>query len=194
MLPNARRDATLVTGTMTGSNRIIIVTPGVSTPPPPPPRHRPPPHHPLSTSTSTFDLSVISPAPFVSAMASSTTPSHTPPHCQTCYTELPSQARPYLTPCCSTPICERCLSRNPRLREYDPCLRCGDVRTAEGSGRVARGRAEATRWVGDVFLTSSKLSLLLVMGGVSLIGSTSPADRIGTRDRVAADVHPANVH
>jgi len=33
------------------------------------------------------------------------------------------------------------LRRNPRLREYDPCLRCGDLRTSSGVQRVRRGRA-----------------------------------------------------
>jgi len=28
------------------------------------------------------------------------------------------------TPCCSQPICENCLARNPRLLYYNPCLKC----------------------------------------------------------------------
>ncbi|KAF8532186.1 hypothetical protein JB92DRAFT_2689461 [Gautieria morchelliformis] len=31
---------------------------------------------------------------------------------------------PFTTSCCIRPICERCLSRNPRLRGYNPCLAC----------------------------------------------------------------------
>jgi hypothetical protein len=45
-----------------------------------------------------------------------------------------------------------------------------------------------------VFLASSKVTVLLVMGIVSVIGSTSPTDRIGARDSVAANVHSAKVH
>ncbi|KAI0035418.1 hypothetical protein K488DRAFT_43432 [Vararia minispora EC-137] len=30
----------------------------------------------------------------------------------------------FFTPCCSRPICPTCLSRNPRLARYDPCLFC----------------------------------------------------------------------
>lgn len=50
-----------------------------------------------------------------------------------------------MTLCCQTPICDRCVARNPRLKEYSPCLRCGDVRTADGLGRIERGRAETSR-------------------------------------------------
>lgn len=69
--------------------------------------------------------------------------------CQTCYTELSSTRDVYLTPCCSSAICDRCLARNPRLREYNPCLRCGDVRSAEGSSRIRIG-AEAARRYADL--------------------------------------------
>jgi hypothetical protein len=35
----------------------------------------------------------------------------------------------FLTPCCARPICPSCLTRNPRLARYDPCLAClGGVR------------------------------------------------------------------
>lgn len=37
-----------------------------------------------------------------------------------------------MTPCCRSPICERCLFANPRLARYDPCLACLD-----GVGLVA---------------------------------------------------------
>ncbi|WWD20025.1 hypothetical protein CI109_104498 [Kwoniella shandongensis] len=62
--------------------------------------------------------------------------------CQTCSSDLPPSAfkRAFITPCCSSPICETCINRNPRLREYIPCLRCGDPRSDEqlrgGSSRV----------------------------------------------------------
>ncbi|KAL6299890.1 hypothetical protein BKA93DRAFT_869572 [Sparassis latifolia] len=30
----------------------------------------------------------------------------------------------FITPCCGRPICPACLSANPRLSRYNPCLRC----------------------------------------------------------------------
>lgn len=42
--------------------------------------------------------------------------------CLACLTSPEEQA--YCTPCCSLPICRRCCELNPRLKEYDPCLRC----------------------------------------------------------------------
>ncbi|ORX38037.1 hypothetical protein BD324DRAFT_624277 [Kockovaella imperatae] len=59
--------------------------------------------------------------------------------CLTCSSELALERSPWLTPCCSTPICSSCLSRNPRLKDYIPCLKCGDVKTLEGE-RAARSR------------------------------------------------------
>lgn len=70
-------------------------------------------------------------------------PDMSTPSCQTCYSTIRPAQLPgaYLTPCCGLPICDRCLGLNPRLREYDPCLRCGDVRSASGSSRVRIGAA-----------------------------------------------------
>lgn len=31
---------------------------------------------------------------------------------------------PFMTSCCSRPICAACLERTPRLRDYAPCLAC----------------------------------------------------------------------
>jgi len=39
------------------------------------------------------------------------------------------------TPCCSQPICENCLVRNPRLLYYNPCLKC-----LSGVGALAGGQ------------------------------------------------------
>ena len=47
--------------------------------------------------------------------------------CLACSSSPSPQARfspPFTTPCCIRPICERCLSKNPRLRGYNPCLAC----------------------------------------------------------------------
>ncbi|WRT69386.1 uncharacterized protein IL334_006370 [Kwoniella shivajii] len=60
--------------------------------------------------------------------------------CQTCSSELPPHLfrQAFITPCCSSPICNGCISRNPRLKEYIPCLRCGDPRTVELKGAACR--------------------------------------------------------
>ncbi|WVR08337.1 hypothetical protein IAU60_005390 [Kwoniella sp. DSM 27419] len=57
--------------------------------------------------------------------------------CQTCSSELSFLAlrSAYIPACCSSPICAGCISRNPRLREYSPCLKCGDPRAHELKGR-----------------------------------------------------------
>ncbi|OCF61668.1 hypothetical protein L486_01326 [Kwoniella mangroviensis CBS 10435] len=62
--------------------------------------------------------------------------------CQTCSSELPPNLfkQSYITPCCSTPICPSCINRNPRLKEYIPCLRCGDPRTSELKGGASISR------------------------------------------------------
>ncbi|KAL1409447.1 hypothetical protein Q8F55_003430 [Vanrija albida] len=78
-----------------------------------------------------------------------------PAYCQTCSSELrPGQER-YSPPCCGVPICGACTARNPRLKAYTPCLRCGDVRTRAGAAEVARGaaaREEERRRGEDVFV------------------------------------------
>jgi hypothetical protein len=67
--------------------------------------------------------------------------------CQTCSSQLtPSTLRQSFTPpCCKTPICPACIRNNPRLREYVPCLRCGDLTTRDGESRVIKGR-RAQEW------------------------------------------------
>ncbi|KAI0368720.1 hypothetical protein BV20DRAFT_968785 [Pilatotrama ljubarskyi] len=47
--------------------------------------------------------------------------------CLACSASLPprkAEARVYYTPCCSRPICPLCVTTNPRLTRYNPCLRC----------------------------------------------------------------------
>ncbi|KAF9223882.1 hypothetical protein BS17DRAFT_705199 [Gyrodon lividus] len=47
--------------------------------------------------------------------------------CLACSSSFPPKARAgdiFLTPCCSRPICPSCLSSNPRLARYNPCLSC----------------------------------------------------------------------
>ena len=70
--------------------------------------------------------------------------------CLTCSSSLPPPTQYsahgiYITPCCVKPICRNCTTSNPRLREYDPCLRCGDLVTSSGVARVERGIARRQR-------------------------------------------------
>ncbi|EIW57331.1 uncharacterized protein TRAVEDRAFT_105394, partial [Trametes versicolor FP-101664 SS1] len=47
--------------------------------------------------------------------------------CLACSASLPPHkvdSKIYLTQCCARPICPHCLSTNPRLARYNPCLRC----------------------------------------------------------------------
>ncbi|KIJ67088.1 hypothetical protein HYDPIDRAFT_150338 [Hydnomerulius pinastri MD-312] len=45
--------------------------------------------------------------------------------CLACSSSLPPKAIDvFLTPCCGQPICPGCLSSNPRLGRYNPCLSC----------------------------------------------------------------------
>ena len=58
--------------------------------------------------------------------------------CIACASSPPSKAdAPFRTRCCAKPICAACLARNPRLRDYDPCLAClGGVRAAAARGAL----------------------------------------------------------
>ncbi|WOO79817.1 uncharacterized protein LOC62_02G003332 [Vanrija pseudolonga] len=78
-----------------------------------------------------------------------------PTYCQTCSSELRPTEERYTPACCNVPICGACVARNPRLKAYSPCLRCGDVRTRDGAAEVARGaarREEDARRVEEVFV------------------------------------------
>lgn len=45
--------------------------------------------------------------------------------CLACSSSLPSKtSQIFTTGCCNRPICPGCLSSNPRLARYDPCLAC----------------------------------------------------------------------
>ncbi|KAI6169129.1 hypothetical protein EDD17DRAFT_464276 [Pisolithus thermaeus] len=45
--------------------------------------------------------------------------------CLACSSSLPPKTQNvFLTPCCARPICAACLSSNPRLGRYNPCLSC----------------------------------------------------------------------
>lgn len=74
--------------------------------------------------------------------------------CLTCSSSLVGDLDMYRTLCCDKPICTGCLRRNPRLKEYDPCLWCGDLRTSAGLERLQRGQRnveEARRRRENVF-------------------------------------------
>ena len=49
----------------------------------------------------------------------------------------------FITRCCSRPICPTCISSNPRLTRYDPCLAClGGVGVLDVRSRVTQGLAK----------------------------------------------------
>ncbi|WVQ75265.1 hypothetical protein IAR50_004878 [Cryptococcus sp. DSM 104548] len=62
--------------------------------------------------------------------------------CQTCSSTLPSPLPEgtHLPSCCDHPICLACTARNPRLREYVPCLRCGTTNSDLSGGIASRGQ------------------------------------------------------
>ncbi|KAI6042976.1 hypothetical protein EDC04DRAFT_869651 [Pisolithus marmoratus] len=61
-----------------------------------------------------------------------------PKLCLACSSSLPPRTQnAFLTPCCARPICPACLSSNPRLGRYNPCLSClggTDVVSASSHG------------------------------------------------------------
>jgi hypothetical protein len=67
--------------------------------------------------------------------------------CLTCASSIPpktlvdpASGGVFTTPCCKRVICVNCLSKNPRLRAYDPCLAClaGVDATITGTGGATR--------------------------------------------------------
>ncbi|KIY64786.1 hypothetical protein CYLTODRAFT_401441 [Cylindrobasidium torrendii FP15055 ss-10] len=64
--------------------------------------------------------------------------------CLACSSSFSSSSRekPYVTSCCERPICSRCVTANPRLMRYNPCLSClGGV----GVIAVGSGKANSTQ-------------------------------------------------
>jgi hypothetical protein len=58
--------------------------------------------------------------------------------CLACSSSLPPKSSHpiFTTTCCSRPICPSCITANPRLAQYDPCLACLGGVAVVGSGRV----------------------------------------------------------
>jgi hypothetical protein len=75
-----------------------------------------------SKSISTFPAIVI----YMSSGPSFSTVDFHNTLCLACSSSLPPSKSTYIfvTNCCSRPICPGCLSSNPRLARYDPCLAC----------------------------------------------------------------------
>ncbi|KAI0787914.1 hypothetical protein C8Q74DRAFT_1197093 [Fomes fomentarius] len=72
--------------------------------------------------------------------------------CLACSASLPPKADSptFYTTCCSRPICPKCISTNPRLTRYNPCLRClAGVKAVNsqllGVSSGAKGNAPPTR-------------------------------------------------
>ncbi|CAA7266946.1 unnamed protein product [Cyclocybe aegerita] len=67
--------------------------------------------------------------------------------CLACACSLPplkagsTDSKLHITECCQSPICPSCISKNPRLARYNPCLSClggvGVVASGSGSGAAA---------------------------------------------------------
>ncbi|KAJ3490012.1 hypothetical protein NLJ89_g11475 [Agrocybe chaxingu] len=67
--------------------------------------------------------------------------------CLACACSLPplkagsTDSKIHITECCQSPICPSCISKNPRLARYNPCLSClggvGVVASGSGSGAAA---------------------------------------------------------
>ncbi|KAI0671578.1 hypothetical protein C8Q78DRAFT_973005 [Trametes maxima] len=68
--------------------------------------------------------------------------------CLACSSSLParrSDTSIFHTQCCSRPICPNCVSANPRLTRYNPCLRClAGVNAVNASNNSARGVGTST--------------------------------------------------
>ena len=64
--------------------------------------------------------------------------------CLACSSSLPPRKseEPFLTPCCSRPICPACLRANPRLARYNPCLHCLSSVQALSSRSKPEGRGD----------------------------------------------------
>ena len=65
--------------------------------------------------------------------------------CLACSSSLPPKAQNiFLTQCCTRPICPTCLSSNPRLGRYNPCLAClGGVDIVSSSSFVRRTQKDS---------------------------------------------------
>jgi len=61
----------------------------------------------------------------------------------------------FTTACCNKPICSSCLDKNPRLRDYNPCIAClAGVAVVSKSTRSAQRRTDAASSApatGDVY-------------------------------------------
>ncbi|KIY51785.1 hypothetical protein FISHEDRAFT_20923, partial [Fistulina hepatica ATCC 64428] len=44
--------------------------------------------------------------------------------CLACSASLFPKGEVFITPCCARPICNSCISSNPRLARYNPCIAC----------------------------------------------------------------------
>ncbi|KAL1701487.1 hypothetical protein EV121DRAFT_263001, partial [Schizophyllum commune] len=67
--------------------------------------------------------------------------------CLACSSSLPPKAyeSAFYTKCCRRPICPSCLSSNPRLARYDPCLAClSGVGVVGHSGAAAQSSTLGT--------------------------------------------------
>ncbi|EMD34093.1 hypothetical protein CERSUDRAFT_159540 [Gelatoporia subvermispora B] len=70
--------------------------------------------------------------------------------CLACSSSLPPRSLRfpdgdiYVTRCCKRPICPACISSNPRLARYDPCLRCLDGVAAVGGSSLLMAKGNSS--------------------------------------------------
>ncbi|KAJ7773159.1 hypothetical protein B0H16DRAFT_1233858, partial [Mycena metata] len=67
--------------------------------------------------------------------------------CLACSSSLPPKPTEpiFTTRCCTRPICPSCISANPRLARYDPCLAClGGVGVVGAATASSSGSWNAT--------------------------------------------------
>ncbi|KIJ51569.1 hypothetical protein M422DRAFT_74357 [Sphaerobolus stellatus SS14] len=77
-----------------------------------------------------------------------------------------AQSNEFLTPCCSRPICDNCLSRNPRLRGYNPCLSClaGVAVVGQTSSRKGKETLQTIEVPGASGRSKSEEEKMFVLG------------------------------
>ncbi|KAG7087357.1 hypothetical protein E1B28_013330 [Marasmius oreades] len=64
--------------------------------------------------------------------------------CSSCLPSRSAEQKLFMTPCCQHPICNPCISSNPRLARYNPCLMCLAGVDAVGANINGKGNESQT--------------------------------------------------
>ncbi|KAI9000553.1 hypothetical protein BD414DRAFT_430027 [Trametes punicea] len=134
------------------------------------------------------------------------------PLCLACSASLPprkTEEKVYYTRCCSRPICPKCVSSNPRLTRYNPCLRClagvsavsGSINTnvRNGNGIDTRLNVDASIRDEDIFVLENEdededeanVDVRLGQNGISAAEARGSEEADTTRD-CSQDCSPSN--